>query len=249
MSQLDLAKDYGRKAKKRGKGGVLDPEAVDHIRQVARARLAQMLFARFLLLGLLVQEARNLPGGLQQEEHRRLWVLLQVQPTILGLNFTEDVFADLSQLFRGAETHELESRIRKKRLELVTTYDLLQAVTNPATKIKARPPFYCVLDELQVTVAPPSGRLGEFMSENNKTPRPVLREIWGFWTDILSYEKMRIVLSGTGIDFQALKETLASNICKIREYDVVRDIGAFNRRDTQTQYIKRYLPADWSEPQ
>ena len=62
MSQLDDAKDYGE-AKKRSESSVLDPGAVDHIRQVARARLAQMLSARFLLLGLLVQEASNLPGG------------------------------------------------------------------------------------------------------------------------------------------------------------------------------------------
>ena len=169
-------------------------------------------------------------------------MLLQVQPTILDLHFAEDVFTDLSQLLRGAKTHELESRIRQKRVELVADYDLLHAVINPATERNALPLFYCV----QATVAP-SGSLGEFMSENNKTPRPVLREIWRFG---LIYSVMRkcALCSWELESISGLEETLTSNACKIREYDVVCDIGAFNRRDTQTQYIKRYLPADWSEP-
>jgi len=247
MSQLDDAKGYAE-AKKRSRDGVLDLEAINHRRQVARGRLAQLLYARFLLLDLLVQEARNLQGGLQQKEHRRLWVLLQVQPSIFDQDFEVDVFADLTQVLRGAETPELESRILKKRVELIANYALLKAVQNPATRRDEVPPFYCVLDEVQETVALPSGRLGEFMSENNDTKRPILREIWKCWIDLLA-DKMVIVLSGTGIDFQVLEETLGSDVCKGRRYRVVNDIGAFNSRETQAQYIKHYLPVNWSEPQ
>jgi len=247
MSQLDDANDYAE-AKKRSRDGFLDPEAIRQMRQVARGRLAQMLCARFLLLDLLVQEARNLQGGLQQKEHRRLWVLLQVQPSIFNLLFEVDVFTDLTQVLRGAATPELESRILKKRVELIGNHDLLQAIYNPATKQNVLPPFYCVLDEVQATVSPPSGRLGEFMSENNQIKRPVLREIWCFWIDLLDND-MRIVLSGTGIETHALEETLASNVCKRKLYGIVHDIGAFNCREVQAQYIKRYLPANWSEPQ
>src|SRR5882757_5988402 len=158
-----------------------------------------------------------------------------------------EVCTDFMQVLRGAATPELESRILEKRVELIANYALLQAIRNPTTGQNDLPPFYCVLDEVQVTVAPPSGRLGEFMSENNQIQRPVLREIWRFWIDLLDND-MRIVLSGTGIDCHALEETLASNICKGRLYGVVHDIGAFNCREAQAQYIKHYLPANWSEP-
>lgn len=244
MDELDHAEGYAEatKRKRKRKAG-LDRKAVEHIRQVAKGRLSQLLLARFLLLDLLIQEAGNLEGGLQQKEHRRLWALLQVQPRILGSRFVVDVFTDLTQLLRGAGTDNLEYRIHQKRAEL---HPFLPAVQNPATGEDVTPPFFCVLDEVQVTIAPLSGRLGEFMSDNNETPRPILREIWLFWSDI---PDMRLVLSGTGIGSQALNETLASNACKHRGYDIVRDIGAFNCRETQTQYIMRYLPAAWDKPQ
>ena len=246
MSQLDDANDH-EEAKKRCRDGPLDPEPIKHARQVARGCLAQMLYARFLLLELLVQEAQNLHGGLQQREHRRLWVLLQVEPRIFDLPFKTDVFADLTQVLRGAATPELESRILKKREQLIAKYTLLQAIPVPMTSQNALPPFYCVLDEVQATIAPPLGRPGGFLSENNEIRRPILREIWRFWIDLLD-KNMLIILSGTEIEWVALEETMASNVCKGQIYGVVHDIGAFDCREAQTQYIKRYLPADWSEP-
>jgi len=243
MRELDNAKDYTNAKEIMGAG--FGPEAttraITHMRETARRRLAQLLLARFLLLGLLVQEAGE---GLQQKEHRRLWVLLQVQPRIVGRHFEGDVFTDLTALLQGAETHELERRIRRKRAEL---YHMLQPVRNPATSTNDIPPFFCVLDEVQATVASPSGRLGEFMSDANKTARPTLREIWLEWSSIS--QEIRLVLSGTGIQFQDLEDTLSSTACKEQKYDIVRDIGAFDSREDQTEYIKRYLPAAWDEVQ
>lgn len=226
-------------------GASLDPRFIKHIRDVARGRLAQLLLARFLLLGLLIQEAEKLERGLLQKEHRHLWVLLQVQPAIFGKDFRDDVFTDLTRLLRGAETSELSNQICTKRLEL---QPYLEAVHDPATGENAPPPFFCVLDEVQATIAPLSGRLGEFMSESSKAKRPILREIWLFWSRVLD-QNMHLVLSGTGIEFQSLEDTLSSIACKERGYKIVRDIGAFNSREAQTKYIKRYLPAAWDEPQ
>ena len=244
MRELDDAKGY---AKARSQmGASLDLRFVKHIREVARGRLAQLLLARFLLLGLLIQEARKLERGLQQKEHRRLWVLLQVQPKLFGIDFTEDVFTDLTRLLRGVETSELSLRICTKRREL---QPYLEAVLDPATGEVASPPFFCVLDEVQATIDPLSGRLGDFISESSKTKRPILREIWLFWSKEVLDEKMHLVLSGTGIEFQALEDTLSSIACKERGYKIVRDIGAFNSREAQIKYIKRYLPAAWDQPQ
>jgi len=228
MSKLYDAKYYTKA--EITKGADLGPEA-RYIRELVRKRLAQLVLARFLLLGLLVQEAGE---GLQQKEHRHLWVLLQAQPRIFGLG---DVFTDLTLLLRGAETRELERRISRKRLEL---HALLQAVRVPGTN-KDATPFFCVLDEVQATVGSPSGRLGELMSKDNKTPRPILREIWISWCKICSHH-MGLVLSGTGIELQPLEDDNEE-----KEYDIVRDIGAFDCRENQIEYIKRYLPAAWNE--
>jgi hypothetical protein len=113
--------------------------AIEHIRETAERRLAQLLLARFLLLDLLVQEAENLPGGLQDKEHRRLWVLLQVQPNgVFGTHFEVDIFADLAQLLRYTSTHDLQDRIRTRYRQLSR---ILRKVRNPATDTDERPPF------------------------------------------------------------------------------------------------------------
>ena len=246
MGQLDNAKDNAT-ANKKNDAGLLGPQAIEHIRQVTRRRLAQLLLARFLLLELLVQETRDLQGGLRQKEHRRLWVLLQVQPSLFGTDFEVDVFTDLTEVLRGAETQVLETQIRRTRVELLQTHNVPETVHDAPTFRHSSLPFFCVLDEVQVTVASPSGRMGEFMSEDNVTPRPILKEIWNYWIGVLP-DNMRIVLSGTGVEYQDLNVALGSHAGKDRGYRTVYDIGAFDSREAQALYIKGILPADWSQP-
>ena len=97
------------------------------MREVAEKRLAQLLLARFLLLNLLVEEAKRLPGGLQEKEHRRLWVLLQAYPQIFGTT-NIDIFTDLTRLLQGTSTTDLTRRIREK---CVALSELGQEVPNP----------------------------------------------------------------------------------------------------------------------
>jgi hypothetical protein len=59
---------------------------------------------------------------------------------------------------------------------------------------------------------------------------------------------MRLVLSGTGIEFQALQDTLLSSACKIQPYQVVYDIGAFDDPQKQAEYIRQYIPATSDNP-
>lgn len=236
MQELDDALDY-RRARTMKEADKEAKLAIEHMREVAERRLSQLLLARFLLLNLLVQEARALPGGLQEKEHRRLWVLLQARPQIFG-DFKVDIFTALTRLLREADTRDLKDRIYDQYQQLS---GLRQEVHNPATGKDTTPPFFCVLDEVQITV---TQRLGEFMSGNNSTKRPILREIWLLWTT----EQMCLVLSGTGIEQQALKDVLLSAALKENPYRTKSDVGAFEDPDTQAEYIKRYVPADWSEP-
>ena len=219
--------------------------AIAHIKEVVKRRLAQLLLARFLILTLLVQEAEKLPGGLRQKEHRRLWVLLQVQPRIFNQESEEDIFTGLTRVLQHASTNDLRHRIRSQFKKL---YPLLPKVRNPAIDQYATPPFFCVLDDVQVTASSSFGHLAEFMSNDNKTSRSILREIWLSWSEVLAPEQMRLVLSGTAIELQSLNDTLRSAAFKAYPYQVVNDIGGFDDPISQAGYIKRYVPAHFDEP-
>ena len=168
-----------RHKQKKKKNPDLTKACIDHMRETVQRRLAQLLLAHFHLLRVLVDEARKLPGGLKEKEHRRLWVLLQGQPEIIGLHPEGDIFTCLTQLLRCASTDNLVERICDEHEEL---YPLLQVHDS---KTEVTPHFYCVLDEVQITISPKFGRRGEFMSHDNETKRYIFREIWRSWSAYL----------------------------------------------------------------
>ena len=204
MDELDDSHDY-QEAKERLEGA--DPAsevaqaAFKHIHEVVERRLAQLLLARFLLLDLLVQEAQKLQHGLQPQELRRLWVLLQVQPSILFPK--QDAFQDFTKTLNGASTTDLKARIHEK-------YHTLSGLLQEAHNLTNNPTFFCVLDEVQITVSQKFGRLGEFLSQDKTTKRPILRTIWFSWSEVFKSGQMSLVLSGTGIELQALNDALSS---------------------------------------
>jgi hypothetical protein len=116
---------------------------------------------------------------------------------------------------------------------------LSQEIVNPACKQLEIPPFFCVLDEVQATV---NLRLGEFKSDSGPTKSPILREIWLLWTDVLRPGQMRVIISGTAVDMQALEDPLSSAACMVYDYKTVYNIGAFEDPKSQATYIKRYIP-------
>jgi hypothetical protein len=74
--------------------------AIKHMQATAKRGFAQLLLARFLLLNLLIVEAQQVQGGLN-ENHRRLWILLQAQPvSVFGTDFTVDVFTECARQLR-----------------------------------------------------------------------------------------------------------------------------------------------------
>jgi len=240
MEELDRAKDYQRAKDMRESDEKVD-SAIQHMRELADKRLAQLILARFLLLNLLFEEAKA-SGGLREKEHRRLWVLLQAHPRIFGEYFKVDIFTELTRLLGETTIRDLNQRIF---VEYSKLSGLRSKVLNPNTGKEDTPPFFCVLDEVQITV---TNRLGEFMSGDNSIKRPILREIWNMWTTVLTNSQMRIVLSGTGIELKTLDDTLSSNAFKEHPYHRKADVGAFEDPGTQAEYIKRYVPASWSDP-
>ena len=240
MGDLDHA-DYKKAITKKE----TDPKAeaaMKHIREVAEHRLAQLLLARFLLLNLLIQEAQQLRKGLREKDHRRLWVLLQAQPQIFSDDLEDDIFITLTRLLRHASIDDLKDRIRKQYQKV---RQVLSKVQDPVTGEDAIPPLFCVLDEAQVAT---TLRGDDFTSGDYLHKRPVLREIWLLWSTVLPFWQMRLVLSGTGIDLQALKGTLESSALKEQPYTIKCDVGAFEDPQSQAEYIKRYVPACWTDP-
>jgi hypothetical protein len=75
-----------------------------------------------------------------------------------------------------------------------------------------------------------------------------MRQVFLSFTNILPSEEMVVIFSGTSLDYQSLVETLASQPLKLHQYDIVRDIGAFEDRDSQAKYIQHYLKVDWTQP-
>ena len=241
IDNLDEAHDYERAKLRMETGGNIQP-AIQHMHKTADRRLIQLLLARFLLLNFFIREARSAPGGFQEKEHRRLWVLLQVQPQIFRMHFDVDIFTDLAQLLHHTSIRDLKDRVVEQYMEVLP---VLSKVRNPSTNREEMPPLYLVVDEAQLTT---SLRQGEFMSNNLNASQSMLREIWLSYTGVLEYYQMRLVLSGTGIDLTAMQDELATQALKSERYDLKFDIGAFEDSHSQTAYIKRYIPGHWTEP-
>ncbi|PVG00051.1 hypothetical protein CPB86DRAFT_872254 [Serendipita vermifera] len=218
-----------------------DPYAIQHVRDIAEARLAQLLLARFYMLNYLIEVAKSLPGGLDEKSHRRLWTFLQAKPNIIPVSTTGDIFTELAHHLRGLTNKDLKERIRKE----YARFGELTIGRTDAYKKESTPTLFCVLDEAQTTT---TLRMGEFRGADDKTPRPILREIWRLWTWVLDFNQMRLVLSGTGITVNEIDDVLASNPLKLAPKFRWTELGAFDTPESQEYFIKQYIPARWDEP-
>ena len=64
---------------------------------------------------------------------------------------------------------------------------------------------------------------------------------------MLNIRDMNFIVSGTSINYQEVVRTLASNVFGLQNYQVERDIGAFDDPEDQAAYIQLYIPADWMD--
>ena len=231
MGDLKDYRDFNR-AKAMNESKLETPGSIHHVQETASRGLSQLLLSRFLLLGLLVEEVQRIRKHVSSLPYRRLWVLLQVQPIRIFGTGVVDPFLELAQLLRPANVSDLQARIRKKCQVLFSQFNLAPQL------------FHCVLDEAQFTA---NTRCKDFFSEDGLSRRPLLREIWRSWTTVLSAYQMSLIVSGTGINYAEIMTTLSSNIFKEEDYAVKRDVGAFDDPHNQAEYIRLYIPADWTD--
>lgn len=221
------------------KRGSQNAEAELHMRQKVKHRVMQFFLSRFLLLNVLITEASKCEGGLRPSDHRLLWVLLQARPTDL---LQDDAFNELSKALRVASIEDLEAQTKEEYIKLKKK-GILNSGNHPVTGKSMHRPLYFFLDEIQTTT---SSRMGEYLSDDKKTKRPLLRPLWQSVTKVLPPTEMRVILSGTAINETSLKNALASSANKFSPYIIKRDIGAFDDSDAQRQYLERYLPGEES---
>jgi len=225
VCNLTTYRSYER-AKTMNKSDSKTQESIDHTQETASLAV---LLSRFLLLGLLVEEVHAIEHQqrLPWWQYRRLWVLLQVQPMEI---FGQDLFLNLALRLRPASLSELITRTRDKFKDIRPQLE--------------DGPFYCVLDESQLTT---DIRYRDFFSENTMFTRPLLREIWRSWTSIFHPLEMSLILSGTGLKEDEITSTLSSGVFKPANYAIKRDIGGFDNPGDQAEYIRLYIPADWTD--
>jgi hypothetical protein len=121
-----------------------------------------------------------------------------------GDNKGGDIFADLTGRLRHMTSENLKDLFMEAHTKLC---DLL-AVSNGELTL------FNVLDEVQEAV---TLCIGDYQSNDQTTPRPLLPEIFCVWSILLG-SKFPLIISGTGINYQLIDETLGSGHVKARPY-------------------------------
>jgi hypothetical protein len=188
-------------------------------KRVASHWLQAFIYARLFVFRLFLECAQAQPGGIV-EEHKQLWLFMQVAPTSF---FGSDVFLSFSQIIGDSITTGLDGAIA---LERTTITEIL----GPSTAI------YTALDETQIL----TNKFREFfLSEQDPTqPRPILRILFPFLIPLRP-----LIVAGTGLSMHDLGSIYSSVIAKEGpEAEIFTDLGAFETQEDQRLYIEHYLP-------
>jgi hypothetical protein len=203
-------------------------------------RLLQLLLARFCVMNLLIEEAQKVAKESDSKKYRRLWTLLQVQPTLLYPHERGDIFMKTAEILKVVPSEDLKTGIRGQFSRFC---ELLKASPNFHSSFGIVP-LFCVLDDVQaITNMCPH----DFLSENGDR-HSIIREIYLHWKSVFDTHQMYLVLSGTRANAEELERTLSSSFLKGKSFREISDIGAFDQYEAQARYIKRYIPVCWTDP-
>ncbi|KAG8829656.1 hypothetical protein FRC17_006218 [Serendipita sp. 399] len=192
------------------------------------------------ILSMLLHEYGEDFGG---NKLQKVWVLMQAQTVLFD---EQDVFLLLTNQLRPIWTPDLHRMISDQYSRML---HILKPISFPNLEGKHIPPFFCVLDEVQVTAGRGElARTGEFISNDNRTNPPFLREIWRAWTDALNSSQLRLIVAGRGLDSVAINSALSSAVCKPPPFRTISVIGSFDDTRSQDQYLQRCIQVDWTSP-
>ncbi|KAG8826601.1 hypothetical protein FRC18_010018 [Serendipita sp. 400] len=240
MNDLDHARDY-ELAKQQRQDESIGTYALDHMSRTVERRLLQLLLARFILLNCFLQ---LVPENGKRNNYSRLWMFLQVQPTIYQDDtMRSDIFEEITLRLRSVDIPDLRGWIQDLYIEIRPR---IGTIYNPGTEREDVQPIFCILDQIQGTV---HRRLGEFISGDGKTERPILRPMLRVWSSVLDLAKMQVIISGRGIQVSAIMRALSSSALKPSEFSETLTVGAFGEQFIQSKYIQSYLAVDRKLPQ
>ncbi|KAJ7090882.1 hypothetical protein B0H15DRAFT_778576 [Mycena belliarum] len=193
--------------------------------KIAGRRFTELILARLCILEFFCKLARDLSSGNLTDEHKRLWVFLQIRPSCIG-GLHDDIFNDLTERIMGADSKYVEVLLRAKFNSLDK---LLDFSSNR---------LYCVVDEVQVAATSLKHAFLTSAEDSTKT-RPILREL------ALAIHKypMNLTLTGTALDKNLINEIMASPVFKETGMITLTHFGAFNIAAEQIAYMKQFLPS------
>ncbi|KAJ7512372.1 hypothetical protein B0H11DRAFT_479554 [Mycena galericulata] len=201
--------------------------ALNQNRIIAQKRFTEVLLARIIIFQLFVEVIKN---RTDIAEPKKLWLLLQLRPLDLGFS-GGDCFDKLTSTLRNSPPHFVVSQIIER----------LQEIRQWSHRDYSSPALFIVLDEAQYAAR---GLFSAFRSaRDNLLHRPILREIVRAWV-AQSFKALGLwlIISGTGIDHNVMKQVLASAVMKPEDVRLISNIGAFSDVDEHIAFIERYIP-------
>jgi len=227
-------------------------------RNIASRIFRQIFLARLMIFNLFAETMTTSEGDMLMDDanvhvdprvYRARWLLLQLRPSFVHPQVW-DIFDELACMLAGATdsfvnttTKTLLSNVRAMCSKIQQQHPVGLSSHSSSTRLStadtAQTPLFCVLDEAQHAATQHSS---SFRSDQNGAFRPILREIVKAWEGQSFGQGVFMVVAGTGISKDVVDQAMASAIMKDSRYRWCSDTGAFDRREVQERYLRRYLP-------
>ncbi|KAF9042604.1 hypothetical protein BDZ89DRAFT_1156186 [Hymenopellis radicata] len=208
----------------------------------ARRLLRRVLTVRLVLLAEYLALAHTY-AVIDTMDSRRAWMHLQVQPHILCLHNSDDVFASLAEELRRASETYVTNRATAslKRIATLLHPDRDQDVEFLDLKIPT------VIDEAQEGLFQlPNAFLSPTAKDKSGyfVTRPFLREVTAHWSTFHSDRcNVQFIVTGTGLSLNHLREKINSSLAKTEVWKDAEFMESFRYRKEQRAYLHRYLPS------
>ncbi|KAJ7641278.1 hypothetical protein FB45DRAFT_785281 [Roridomyces roridus] len=181
-------------------------------------KFGAVFLSRLLIFQMYLEILQSRPEGIK-EEHKRRWVLFQLQPRFPDRIHMKDLFKDLKRFTPRLDSEEVLDMIAVMLFKL-------RRIHGPEFHL------FCVLDEAQVV-----SRLHTEAFHHDGVEYPLLREIIQSWGAKSSPQELSFVTVGTDIPKDVF--ATASFADSMRW---LSDTGGFDEKAVHRDYVAAFLP-------
>ena len=191
--------------------------------RIATKHLRKLLAARIVVFQLFLELAIEVDGEIL-EKHKRIWLLFQLSDRLGGRSGTLHPFV---RIMEKSLTHASNEAL----IALVNRFpDILDQYIRHTH-------FIIGLDEAQRAARQyPNSFVS---STSNGRPRSIICEIVKVFTKL----PIKLVVSGTGLSLEDMREAMASGVSKSGEVEVFHRLGMFDTWPKLELFVKRYIPS------